>query len=437
LNAASISSLPLALRRALLDTLSRPELEALHDDWHFWARPDQCPPAESAPGRPWTTWLMMGGRGAGKTRAGAEWIRGEIEARRAHRIALVGETLSDVRDVMIEGPSGLCALRWRGARPQFQASRRRVTFETGAQAYVFSAEDPDSLRGHQFDRAWSDELSKWAHGVDTWNNLQFGLRLGERPRQAATTTPAPVPLIRRLLDDETTTVTRASTFANRANLAPAFFEQIIARYEGTRLARQEIDGELITEVAGALWTAETIDAARLKSPPALKRIVVAVDPPASSGPNAAACGIIVAGCDAGGDAHVLADRTLHGCGPLAWARVVANTYAAYMADRVVVEVNQGGEMVGTLLHQVDRSIAVRAVHATRSKHVRAEPVAALYEQGSVHHVGTFRELEDQMCSFSAAREPSSESPDRVDALVWALTDLMLRDKDIIPRVRRI
>lgn len=380
---------------------------------------------------------MMGGRGAGKTRAGAEWVRSEIESGRARRIALVGETLGDVRDVMIEGPSGLAGLGWRGERPRFQGSRRRVTFANGAEAYVFSAEDPDSLRGHQFDRAWADELAKWPYGIDTWDNLQLGLRLGENPCQAATTTPAPVPLIRRLLDDPGTVLTRASTFANRAHLAPAFFEQILSRYAGTRLARQEIEGEYLEDVAGALWTLPMIDSARRKAVPPLARIVVAVDPPASSGPNAAACGIVVAGCDSDGEAYVLADRTVQGCGPLAWARAVANTYAAYMADRVVVEVNQGGDLVTTLLQQVDKAIAIRALHATRAKHIRAEPVAALYEQGRVHHVGTFRQLEDQMCAMTALRDPGDESPDRVDALVWALTDLMLQARDAVPRVRRI
>lgn len=380
---------------------------------------------------------MMGGRGAGKTRAGAEWIKSEIEAGRARRVALIGETLSDVRDVMIEGPSGLARLSWRGARPQFHASRRRVTFANGAEAFVFSAEDPESLRGHQFDRAWSDELAKWPYGLDTWNNLQFGLRLGPFPRQAATTTPAPVPLIKKLLEDPSAVVTRASTFANRAHLPPAFFDQILARYEGTRLARQEIEGELIEDVAGALWTADLIDGARCKAPPPLERIVVAVDPPVTSGPEADACGIIVAGLSAEGIAYVLADRTVQGCGPLAWAKIVANTYAAYMADRVVVEVNQGGDLVTTLLHQVDRAIAVRALHATRAKHVRAEPVAALYEQGRVRHVGRLRALEDQMCAFTAVTSGKGESPDRVDALVWALTDLMLRGRDPVPRVRRL
>lgn len=411
-------------------------------DWPGLARPDQWPPS----GDHWTTWLMLGGRGAGKTRAGAEWVRmvaNGLLGSKAPCIALVGETYADTREVMIEGASGIKAVEPPGARPVYQGSRRRLAWPNGAVAYCFSAEDPDGLRGYQFDAAWSDEICKWRYADETWSNLQLALRLGEHPRQVATTTPRPLGLIKRLIAAETTEVTRAASMANRENLSPAFFSEIVSAYEGTALGRQELYGELIEEVPGALWTWAMIEAARISVAPECDRIVVAVDPPATSGPDADECGIIVAGVAGDADgcddidtptAYILADRSVQGLSPAGWAKRVVAAFEDYDADRVVVEVNQGGEMVRSIIGQVGANIPIREVRATRGKRLRAEPVAALYERGVVRHVGGFSKLEDQLTTFTGDRK--GESPDRVDALVWALTDLLLNRRRGVPGVRR-
>lgn len=381
----------------------------------------------------WTTWALLGGRGAGKTRAGAEWIRSLVEQNLAGRIALVGETLGDVREVMIEGASGLRALATTN-RPRYEASRKRLLWPNGAVAQAFSASEPESLRGPQFDAAWADEVAKWRYAEAAWDMLQFGLRLGARPRQVVTTTPRPVPIVKRLLSDEATVVTRASTYANRVNLADAFFRSVITRYEGTRLGRQELDADLIEDNPDALWSRAMIDATRVRAAPALARIVVAVDPPATSGPNADECGIVVAGITEDGNAYVIDDRSMGGLTPLTWASRAAKAYRDHKADRMIAESNQGGEMVSTIMRQVMPQAAIRLVRATRGKWVRAEPVAALYERGLVAHVGSLARLEDQMCDFVAG---AGKSPDRLDALVWALTDLMLGAEAGAPKVRRL
>ena len=327
--------------------LSPSELTALHYDGEIWARDDQLPPASSEDGASWTTWLMLGGRGAGKTRAGAEWVRAHARALPEARIALIGETLADVRTVMVEGVSGLLAVHPPGARPLFEPSKRQVTWPCGAVAHLFSAEDPESLRGPQFTAAWADELGKWRRPQETWDMLQFGLRLGDAPRQVVTTTPRPIPLIKALLSDARTVVTRVATSANAANLAPSFLEAIVGRYRGTRLGRQELDAELLEDREDSLWPRALIERHRVAVAPELSRVVVAVDPPASSGARADACGIVVAGRGAawpGQDtrAFVLADETVEGARPLDWARAVIAAYRRFEADRIVVEVNQGG-----------------------------------------------------------------------------------------------
>jgi phage terminase large subunit-like protein len=428
LHAVSLASLPESQRQNFLESLSPTETDGLIEDWHFWARADQLPPSGA-----WTTWLVLGGRGAGKTRAGAEWIRALVDAGQAGRIALVGETLGDVREVMIDGPSGLTSLTRKG-RPRYEASRKRLLWPNGAVAQAFSAGEPESLRGPQFDAAWADEVAKWRYAEATWDMLQFGLRLGSRPRQVVTTTPRPVPIVKRLMGDPTTQVTRASTYENRANLADAFFNSVISRYEGTRLGRQELDAELIEDNPDALWSRAMIDATRVRVAPDLKRIVVAVDPPATSGPDADECGIVVVGVDADGKAYVLDDRSMGGLTPLTWASRVAKAYRDFEADRIVAESNQGGEMVSTILRQVMPTAPVTLVRATRGKWTRAEPIAALYERGAVAHVGAFAKLEDQMCDFVAGQ---GKSPDRVDALVWALTDLLLGKAGGNPMLRRL
>lgn len=421
-----------------LSSLSTYELRALHYDFELWARDDQLPPASAQSGAAWTTWLMLGGRGAGKTRAGAEWVRALAcaapVATPPARIALVGETLGQARSVMIEGVSGLLAVHPPDARPLYEPTKRQVTWANGAVAQLFSAEDPDSLRGPQFSAAWCDELGKWRRPSETWDMLQFGLRLGNAPRQVVTTTPRPTRLIKALLADPLCVVTRVATSANAVNLAPSFLEAIVGRYRGTRLGRQELEAELLEDRVDSLWPRALIERSRVAVAPELMRVVVAVDPPASSGPHADACGIVIAGVGSDGRAYVLADATRQHARPLDWAKAVIAAYHKYEADRIVVEVNQGGEMVEAVIAQVDACVPVKPVRATRGKFLRAEPVAALYEQGRVAHVGAFPELEDEMSDFGPDGLSGGASPDRVDALVWALTELMLQRR-AEPRVR--
>lgn len=414
-------------------------------EWRINALDHQIPP-----GGDWTTWLILGGRGAGKTRAGSEWIRAAVNGRadggcamgdgeKAGAIALVAETYADAREVMIDGPSGIVACAAGPSRPAYEASRRRVVWPNGAVAHCFSAEDPDGIRGYQFDAAWSDEIASWRYADETWSNLQLALRLGRRPRQIATTTPRPIALIKRLMDARTTALTRATTYDNRANLADAFFSEIAAVYEGTALGRQELLGEIIDDVTGALWNWAMIEAARISAYPPLSRIVVAVDPPTTAGKNADECGIIVAGFSADGDgdgervAYVLADRSAAGLSPRQWAERTVAAFHEFEADRIVVEVNQGGDMAKAVIAQIDPAAPVRGVYATRDKRVRAEPIAALYERARVRHVGAFAKLEAQMTSYVGA----GKSPDRLDALVWALTDLMLSPTAPRPGVKRL
>nr|WP_244610486.1 terminase family protein [Microvirga pakistanensis] len=389
---------------------------------------------------PWTIWLMLGGRGAGKTRTGSEWVRGialgepDFSDAPVRRIALVGETFSDARNVMVEGPSGILAVHARHERPVWSPSLRKLEWTNGAVAHVFSAEDPDSLRGPQFEAAWADELAKWKHVEETWDMLQFGLRLGAHPRQMVTTTPRPIPLLKRFLADPAVVVSRARTADNAAHLAPAFLEAVVGRYAGTRLGRQELDGDIIEDRPDALWTREMIEAGRADAAPPLARIVVAVDPPASSSRRADACGIVAAGLDESGIAYVLEDATASGLKPPEWAAKAVALYRRLQADALVVETNQGGEMATGVIREVDPSVPVRAVRATRGKYLRAEPVSVLYAQGRVRHVGAMPELEDEMCDFGPGGLTSGRSPDRMDALVWALTELVLRDGKE-PRVR--
>jgi predicted phage terminase large subunit-like protein len=436
LRSAFSDSIRLGTLEAFLSGLDAHELQRLHYDFELWARDDQLPPALAAGGGPWTTWLMLGGRGAGKTRAGAEWVRAIVQRPDAcdMRVALIGETLADARSVMVEGVSGLLAVHPPHAKPLYEPSKRQITWPNGAIAQIFSADDPQSLRGPQFSAAWCDELCKWRRPDETWDILQFGLRLGVSPRQVVTTTPRPTKLLKALLADPLNAVTRVSTSANEANLAPGFLDAIVGRYRGTRLGRQELDAELLEERPDALWPRDLIERARVCIAPEISRVVVAVDPPASSGAHADACGIIVVGLGEDGRAYVLADRTRQRASPLEWARAVVRAYRRFEADRVVVEVNQGGELVETVIRQIDASVPVRSVRAMRGKWLRAEPVAALYEQGRVAHVGTFPELEDEMSDFGPEGLSGGASPDRVDALVWALTDLMLRGL-AEPRIR--
>jgi phage terminase large subunit-like protein len=412
--------------------------------WSIAGRSDQKPP----PGD-WRTWLIMGGRGSGKTRAGAEWVHqlASAGARSAIRIALVAETLGDAREVMIDGVSGICRIAGSKA-PDFEISRRRLVWPNGAVAQIFSSEDPESLRGPQFHYAWCDELAKWKHAQETFDMLQFGLRLGQDPRQLVTTTPRPVPILKYLIADAGTRLVKISTRDNADNLAPGFLTALEGRYGGTRLGRQELDGELIEDRADGLWKRAQLEALTQRATGALGRIVVAVDPPSGMGANSC-CGIVVAGLETGALADggpasrgsvggqravVLADCSVEGLSPSGWALAVVKAFHRFGADRVVAEVNQGGEMVAAMLKSIDEKLPLTQVRATRGKFLRAEPVAALYEQGRVLHAARFRELEDQMCDFGPDGLSSGRSPDRLDALVWALTALMLEGL-AEPRVR--
>lgn len=402
-------------------------------DWGFWCRPDQIPPKT----HDWITWLVLGGRGAGKTRTGSEWVTAQI-AQGTRSIAIVGETYEDAREVMIEGPSGLCSVGFPESRPVYESSRHRVVWPNGATGHAFSAEDPEGLRGFQFEAAWADELCKWMYPEEAWSNLQFGLRLGDRPRQVVTTTPKPLPLLKKLLADDRTTTTRAATFANKGHLADAFLTQIAAAYEGTSLGRQELLGEIVEDRQGALWTSKLLANALVHEIPQLSRIIVAIDPPVTSGDQSDECGIIVAGVLGEGInsvAYILEDASCQGLSPSAWAARAVALLSKYQADRVIAEVNQGGDLVEEMLRLADHSVPYRAVRASRGKSARAEPVAALYEKGRVRHAKPFPQLEEQLINFSGAANEGS--PDRLDALVWAVTELLLTQCTAHPSIRAL
>jgi phage terminase large subunit-like protein len=386
-----------------------------------------------APDGDWLIWLFLGGRGAGKTRAGAEWLRAQVLAG-AQRVALIGPTFNDVREVMLGGPSGLLNLSPLGGAPKYEASRKRIVWPNGAVGYAFSAEDPDGLRGPQFHAAWADEFAAWARPQETLDMLRFGLRLGQHPRLMVTTTPRPIAALKTLIDAPGVKTTGASTEANAENLAPGFIDAMRAQYGASQLARQELDGVLIEDPEGALWTRDMIDQALGLERCEPERIVVAVDPPAGNG-SGDACGIIAAGASGSGRSMtgvILADASLN-ARPEAWARKVAETVAAVDADHVVAEANQGGDMVRAVLQAAAPDLRVRLVHASRGKRARAEPVAALYAAGRIAHAGRFTALEDQMCAFGAP--DFTGSPDRVDALVWAIAALFEGAR--APRMRRL
>ena len=424
----------------ILIDLAPADVAHLLGDWHCWARDDQLAPIAD-PADPWRAWLILGGRGAGKTRAGAEWIRAKAlgllpEADTpSRRIALVGETLGNVRHIMIEGVSGLLAIHADHERPHFEPSKMQLTWRNGAIAQMFGGDNPESLRGPQFDTAWVDELAKWREPERGFDMLQFALRLGAHPQMVITTTPRPIPLLTKLLEDLSTVVTRSKTTDNAPHLAPSFIAEISRRYKGTALARQELDGEIVDTRSGALWRRDWIDSHRVTQPPELKSIVVAVDPPVTATASSDACGIMVVGIGEDNRAYVLSDRTVQGREPHVWARAAVAAYKDFLADRIVAEVNQGGDLVVSVLRQIDPAVAVQKVRATRGKWLRAEPVAALYAEGRVSHAGSYPQLEDQMCAFGGEGLASGRSPDRLDALVWALTSLMLgtsRDPTIRP-----
>ncbi len=442
--------MPPELRREALADLSLNQAEAILYDWRVWARDDQI-----APPGDWDQWLLLGGRGAGKTRTGSEWIREQVR-NGIGKIALVAPTAADTRDVMVEGDSGILSVCWKHdkdrwgrptGRPLYEPSKRKLTWENGAYALLFSAEEPERLRGPQFGAAWTDELAAWKYLIDTWDMLSFGLRLGDNPQCVITTTPKPIKLLKDIMADAGTRISSASTFANAANLAGKFLKRVRAKYEGTRLGDQELYAKILDDIAGALWNRSNIDKHRLRikfdeagNPyrvwPDLARIVVAVDPATTATENSDETGIIVAGRGVDKRGYVLDDCSGI-MSPAEWGEAAVLAYWNHMADAVVYESNQGGDMVRHVikssaekLHREGKirspEINIRGVHSFRGKVLRAEPVSALYEQGRISHVGGFAVLEEQMCAFTQDfdRKAMGYSPDRVDALVHGFTDLL-------------
>lgn len=417
-----MSLLPAAERRARLEAVPDDEIPHLEYSWGFWSRPSQRPPSGD-----WRTWLILAGRGFGKTRTGAEWVR--IQARDFEYVNVIAPTADDARDIMIEGESGILAVCPDDERPLYLPSKRQLIWPNGAKTLIFTADEPDRLRGKQHQRLWCDEVAAWRRPEEAWDQAMFGLRLPPDPRVVATTTPRPIRLLvgtpdkPGLLNDPSTYVTRGTTYENQANLAPSFFEKIIGRYEGTRLGRQELRGDVLTDVPGALWTYAMFEDRR--AAPDMPRVVVAVDPAATSGEESDETGIVVAGRGVDGRGYVLADRSCR-LSPLGWARRAVAAYDQFGADLLIAEVNNGGEMVVQTIKTVDPRIPVKVIHATRGKQLRAQPVASLYEQGRVSHVEVFEDLESQMTQWTPE---SGESPDRLDAAVYALTHLMLEQRE--------
>lgn len=417
--AEQCAALPEAERAAILKKLTAAEKISLAHDWRYWSRPEQ-----QLPQGDWTYWLLLAGRGFGKTRTGAEAVR--QWAKTENYVNLIGATSDDARDIMVEGESGLLAICPPDERPTYKKHEAKLEWPNGGVSLIFTADKPDRLRGKQHAKFWADELASWRY-MDAWDQAQFGLRLGTRPQGVISTTPRPIKPIRELVKDPRCKVTRGSTYDNRANLADAFFSQIITKYEGTRLGRQELMAEILDDIPGALWKRTNIDTYR-KSPaaiPDMRRVVVGVDPAVSTLEGSDEHGIICAGLGVDGAAYVWADDSERGLTPEEWASKAIRRYRSDNADAMVIEVNQGGDMAESVVRAIDPTVNVKKVRASRGKVTRAEPIAAMYEQGRVHHVGALDALEDQMCAFTSDFDKSAQgySPDRVDALVWALTEL--------------
>jgi len=407
--------LPAQERALRLGQLTDADYLMLLHDWGFWARPNQRLPAD-----PWTTWLILAGRGYGKTRTGAETVREWVKTNRF--VNLIGATADDARDIMIEGESGILAVCPRSERPIYRPSKRLLVWPNGARSLIFTADEPERLRGKQHAKFWGDELAAWRY-PESWDQARLGLRLGDNPQSIVTTTPKPTTLIKGLIADPTTHVTRGTTYENRDNLAKTFLSEIITKYEGTRLGRQELNAEVLDDNPNALWARKDIDDHRIAAlPDGLSRIVIPIDPAVSSNEDSDETGIVPVGRDNQHPPHfyVIDDLSLIAT-PAGWARCAITAYHDLKADRIVGEVNNGGDMVESTLRNVDENISYVAVHASRAKITRAEPVAALYEQGRVHHVGAFPKLEDQMCEWDPTT--GEASPDRMDSLVWGITEL--------------
>lgn len=406
--------MPEAERTNHLATLDDATKAALAHHWPFWARPNQVLPDGA-----WTYWLILAGRGFGKTRTGAETVRQWV--RESDMVNLIGATVDDARDIMIEGESGILAICPKDERPEYRKSERKLVWPNGATSLIFTADEPERLRGKQHKKLWADEMCAWRY-AEAWDQAQFGLRLGGHPQAVITTTPKPVPVLKKLLSDKATTVTRGSTYDNKANLAPSFFDAVIKRYEGTRLGRQELNAEILEDVQGALWSRSMIQYMPRPACPLFKRIVVAIDPPATSNEGSNECGIVVVGIGVDDNGYVLADRS-GVMSPQEWSIAAVTAFREYEADLIVAEANQGGEMIEAVIHSVGSHIPVKLVRASRGKIIRAEPISAIYARNKVWHVGQFEALEDQMCSYTPDMDRKNGSPDRLDALVWGFTEL--------------
>lgn len=408
------------------------DLIQLAHNWELYARPHQIPSHED-----WQIWLLLGGRGCGKTRTGAEWIRAQVADYGRRRIALVAPTYNDVREVMLEGESGLLNIGYPSERPKYISSRRRLEWPNGALGYVFTSEEPDGLRGPQFDAAWADEFCVWNKPEDTLSNLRLALRLGTSPQLVITTTPKPIKALKTLLATPGVLISRGKTSDNADFLAPSFLSAMQDVYGGTRLGRQELEGELIEDISGTLWSRDMLARCYDGNVPQLSKIIIAIDPPVTSGPRADSCGIIIAGVaerGRGAKAYILHDGSLEGASPKTWAQAACALWQSWEADYILAETNQGGDLVATIINDIEPHILVKNVFARKGKRARAEPVAALYEQGRVVHCGRFRALEDELSLIGT--EGQKSSPDRADALVWAVTELLLR-KSSQPIIRQL
>lgn len=409
-----LKRLPESQRYQLLKEATEADLHDLTYDWSFNARPAQFLPTE----REWVTWLILAGRGYGKTRTGAETVRQWVKTGKFKYVNLIGATLDDARDIMIEGESGILAICPKDERPRYVG--RKLLWPNGAKSLIFTADEPERLRGKQHMKLWTDELCAWRY-TESWDQAMFGLRIGLSPQVVVTTTPKPTKELRELVADPMTYVTKGTTDDNFHNLAEIFVKRIISKYRGTRLGRQELDAEILDDNPGALWQRKMLDELRVKTTPDLSRIVVAIDPSATSNQNSDECGITVEGLGTDGHGYVLEDLSLRGT-PKEWASVAIHAYYKWKADRIIAETNNGGEMVETVIRMLDDNVSYKAVHASRGKITRAEPISALYEQKKIHHVGFFPYLEDQMCDYDP--KTSKYSPDRMDSLVWGFTELM-------------
>jgi len=395
------------------------DLKGILRNWAFLARDEQL-----APDNDWAIWLLLAGRGFGKSRTGAEFVDEQAQAGKVRRIALVSETPASARDVVIQGESGILNVGEPLKRPKYEPSKRRLTWANGTIATVYSGANPEQIRGPEFDLAWVDELCSFKYPEKTWDNLQLATRLGDNPRTIITTTPKNIPVLKKIMQEVGTYITRGSTYDNRANLPEKFFRDIVARYEGTRLGEQELYANILEDVEGALWSRDLIEKNRVDEDDLveLKRVVVAIDPAVTANEKSDETGIVVAGLGVDNIAYVLADKTCK-VSPKKWAEISINAYYNYESDRIIGEANNGGDLIEELIYGVDNKVSYKSVHASRGKITRAEPISALYERGLVKHVGNFAKLEDELCTYVPTT--STKSPNRLDAVVWALTELML------------